>query len=218
MNIFDEKYVIIKNLLSKELVKIYNNYAYRCRDVYATLRNYNYINPFNEDYGKFNDGQTEHTFCKYGDMLFDNMLLDLQPKIEKKIGLELSPEYTYFRIYQQMSELTRHKDRGECEISGTINLGGVKWPIYIDPNSKNGKFKNEKYIPGGDEGKKVVLEPGDCMIYLGCECEHWREPLMEDGECSQVFIHYKQKKNIKDNVKFDNRMGLGMPGYTHTDK
>tara|TARA_Y200000002_G_scaffold19553_1_gene15058 strand:- start:308 stop:964 length:657 start_codon:yes stop_codon:yes gene_type:complete len=213
MNIFDKKYVIIKNLLSKELVKVYNDYAYRCRDVYATLRNYNYINPFFTDYGFYNDVQTEYTFNKYGDMLFDNMLLDLQPKIEKKIGLELAPEYTYFRIYQQMSELERHKDRGECEISGTINLGGVKWPIYIDPNPKNGKFENKKYIMGGEKGKKVVLEPGDCMIYLGCECEHWREPLME-GECSQVFIHYKQKKNVIDNKQFDNRLGLGMPGYT----
>ena len=68
-------------------------------------------------------------------------------------------------------------------------------------------------MPGGEKGKTVVLEPGDCMIYLGCECEHWREPLME-GECSQVFIHYKQKKNVIDNKQFDNRLGLGMPGYT----
>ena len=61
----------------------------------------------------------------YGDVLFDNMMLDLKSKIEKETDLELSEMYTYWRIYSETSELTRHKDRGSCEISGTINLGGT---------------------------------------------------------------------------------------------
>ena len=61
---------------------------------------------------------------------------------------------------------------------------------------------------------EVLLEPGDCMLYLGKDCEHWREPLLE-GECAQVFIHYKQTKNIKsDEELWDTRVGPGMPGYT----
>ena len=29
-----------------------------------------------------------------------------------------------------------------------------------------------KYISSGEKGVEVLLEPGDCMIYLGCENEH----------------------------------------------
>ena len=50
--------------------------------------------------------------------------------------------------------------------------------------------------------------------YLGCENEHWRQPLL-DKFCSQVFIHYRQTKDIKNNEElWDTRLGPGMPSYT----
>lgn len=215
MSIIDKKYVIIKNILPKELVDIYYQYIKSKKIVYNNLINQGHINPFNSDYGFTGDDQSPDSYCLYGDILFDNILTNLKPKIEKVTKLKLSEMYTYSRIYEQMSELKRHKDRGSCEISGTINLGGDPWPIYIDPNPKNGKHnKNGKYIPGGEKGKKVLLKPGDCMLYMGMECEHWREPLL-DNECVQVFIHYRQTKNLKDRDEFDRRTSLGMPKYTH---
>lgn len=221
-NLLEKKYIVIKNILSKELTKVYFDYVYRRRDVYATLKRHGYINPFNEDYGWQNDLQTQATFNMYGDVLFDNMMLDLKPRIEKETNLQLTEMYTYWRIYMITSELTRHKDRGSCEISGTINLGGTPWPIYIDTNVENGKYTitekgNQKYIAGGEKGVEVLLEPGDCMLYLGKDCEHWREPLME-GECAQVFIHYRQTKDVNEEDKFDGRLGLGMPNFTKKDK
>ena len=184
--------------------------------VFTTLLDTRQINPFSTDYGFKNDPQVPHAYCVYGDLLFDNMMIDLKPRIEKETGLELTEMYTFARNYRQTNELERHKDRGSCEISGTINLGGDPWPIYIDPNPENGYFdeENDKYISYGEKGVEVLLEPGDCMIYLGCENEHWRNPLLDKG-CSQVFIHYKQTKNIKsDEELWDTRVGPGMPGYT----
>ena len=55
------------------------------------------------------------------------------------------------------------------------------------------------------------------MIYLGCENEHWRNPLLDKG-CSQVFIHYRQTKDVNEEDKFDGRVGPGMPAYTKKDK
>lgn len=221
-NLLEKKYVVIKNILSKELAEVYYNYVYRRRDVYATLKRHGFINPFTEDYGWEGDHQTQNTFNMYGDVLFDNMMLDLKSRIEKETDLKLSEMYTYWRIYSETSELKRHKDRGSCEISGTINLGGTPWPIYIDPNPKNGYYEttkkgNVKYIAGGERGVEVLLEPGDCMIYTGKDCEHWREPLME-GECAQVFTHYRQTKDVNEEDKFDRRLGLGMPAFTKRDK
>ena len=221
-NLLEKKYVVIKSILSKELTKVYFDYVYRRRDVYATLKRHGYINPFTDEYGWIGDHQTKNTFNMYGDVLFDNMMLDLKPRIEKETDLELSEMYTYWRIYQQTSELVRHKDRGSCEISGTINLGGTPWPIYIDTNVENGyhettKKGNYKYIAGGEKGVEVLLEPGDCMLYLGKDCEHWREPLLE-GECAQVFIHFRQTKDVNEDDRWDKRLGLGMPNFTRKDK
>lgn len=216
MSLHDKKYIVIRKILSDELVKIYYDYIINKEKVCITMLDNRFINPFSKDYGIFNDPQVPHAYSLYGDLLFDNMMIDLKPRIEKETGLELTEMYSYARNYRQRDELKRHKDRGSCEISGTINLGGDLWPIYIDPNPENGYLdkENDEYISPGEKGIEVLLEPGDCMIYLGCENEHWRNPLLDKG-CSQVFIHYKQTKNIKsDEELWDTRLGPGMPSYT----
>ena len=216
MSLHDKKYMVIKKILSEELVKIYYDYMLNREKVCITLMDNKYINPFSKAYGFFNDPQVPHAYCIYGDLLFDNMLTQLKPRIEKETGLELTEMYTFARNYTQRQELVRHKDRASCEISGTINLGGDPWPIYIDTNPENGKFETidgvTKYISSGEKGVEVLLEPGDCMLYLGTECEHWREPLLEKG-CSQVFIHYRETKKVTDD-KWDKRLGPGMPIFT----
>lgn len=214
MSLLNKKYIVIKNILSKELVDIYYQYIKSKNTVYKNLISSGFINPFNRDYGVIGDKQAKKSYCLYGDILLDNILVNLKSEIEKQTKLKLSEMYTYARIYKQMDELKRHKDRGSCEISGTINLGGDLWPIYIDPNPKHGKHKKDgTYIPGGEKGVEILLEPGDCMLYMGTECEHWRESLMEK-ECVQVFLHYRQTEGLTENDLYDKRMSLGMPDYT----
>ena len=61
------------------------------------------------------------------------------------------------------------------------------------------------------KGTKINLKPGDMLVYKGCDLEHWRDEFK--GElCSQVFLHYKNKKN-KNSKKylFDGRAHLGLP-------
>ena len=217
MSLHDKKYIIIRKILSKELAKVYYDYMINKEKTCHTLINNGLINPFSTDYGFFNDTQVPNSYSLYGDQLFDNMMIHLKPRIEKETGLELTEMYSFARNYRQTNELRRHKDRGSCEISGTINLGGDLWPIYIDPNSENGYFEGNEYFSPGEKGIEVLLNPGDCMIYLGCENEHWRNPLLDKG-CSQVFIHYRQTKDVNEEDKFDGRVGPGMPAYTKKDK
>ena len=220
MSLHDKKYIVIRKILSKELAKVYYDYMINKEKTCNTLISTGQINPFSMDYGFFNDIQVPNSYSIYGAQIFDNMMIHLKPRIEKETGLELTEMYSFARNYKQTSELKRHKDRNVCEISGTINLGGDLWPIYIDPNPEHGHFVNNdgnKYVSLGEKGVEVLLEPGDCMIYLGTECEHWRNPLLDKG-CSQVFIHYIQTKNLKNEEdKFDGRAGPGMPGYTKKD-
>ena len=94
------------------------------------------------------------------------------------------------------------KDIKSCEISTTMNLGGDAWPIYLEPSGK----KNKK-------GKKIILNPGDMLIYKGMELEHWREPF-EGVDCAQVFLHYNNSKTDgSDKNIYDNRETLGLPDW-----
>ncbi len=122
--------------------------------------------------------------------------------MEKATKLKLYPSYTYARIYKKGDELKRHKDRFSCEISTTMNLGGDNWDIYLEPSGK----QNQK-------GIRVCLNPGDMLVYSGCELEHWRKKF-KGKVCGQVFLHYNNKDTTgsKENM-FDKRLHLGLPNW-----
>ena len=138
--------------------------------------------------------------------------------MEKHTGMKLIPTYSYSRIYKKGDVLHRHKDRYSCEISTTLNLGGDPWPIYIEPNPKKGKVKDGQYKSDMTDGKKVILKPGDMLVYKGNLCEHWREAF-EGEDCGQVFLHYnnaKTKGAIEN--QFDGRPHVGLPAWFKNKK
>jgi hypothetical protein len=135
--------------------------------------------------------------------------------MEKQTGLKLIPTYAYARIYKKGDILERHKDRFSCEISTTLNLGGDEWPIFIEKDPKKGGVKEGKYVSDYTKGSKVILKPGDMLVYKGNLLEHWRDPFVGD-DCAQVFLHYNDTNstigNAKENI-FDGRPHLGLPSY-----
>jgi hypothetical protein len=144
----------------------------------------------------------------------ETLLLAVQPRMEKETGLDLIPTYAYARIYKNGDILKRHKDRFSCEISTTMNLGGDKWPIYIESDpKKGGNNKDGKYISEYTDGVKVELNPGDMLVYKGNICEHWRDKF-NGKDCAQVFLHYNnaKTKGSKKNM-FDGRPHLGLPSW-----
>ena len=95
--------------------------------------------------------------------------------MEKHTGLKLFKTYTYARIYKLGDILRTHRDREACEISITLNLGGDPWDLWLLDRDQN--------------PIKINLNPGDALLYRGCELWHWRSkcPVKEH---SQVFMHY----------------------------
>ena len=181
MDFKKDKYLIIKNIISKDLAQFLYNYLIIKRQVYHTMTEFRYLSPFDESYGNMNDPQLSNTWSCYGDTAMDTVLLRCQEKIEKETKLKLIPTYSYTRLYKKGDVLERHKDRFSCEVSTTLYLGGSKWPIYVDTNPKTGIFIGKKdedgrstYIPGKTKGKKVDLDQGDLLVYYGCDLEHWR--------------------------------------------
>ena len=133
----------------------------------------------------------------YGDVMTEMLMENLKDLMEKETNMSLVPSYGYMRIYEKGDSLSPHFDRPACEKSTTMNISGDMWPIFL-------KVDEETTI-------KAELEPGDLLIYKGCEQEHWREEFKGD-EATQVFLHYNNVNGPYGNSnKFDRRPHLGLP-------
>lgn len=122
------------------------------------------------------------------------MLEHKLPKMEEITGLKLFKTYAFLRYYHFGSFLHSHKDRPACEISVTCCIDKThNWPIVVD-------------------GKEIEAEPGDGVIYLGCELEHGRPGIFKgDGMC-QLFMHYvdqngKYADHKDDKIDLERRYG-----------
>lgn len=122
------------------------------------------------------DGQAPNSPALYNFLPFVRLLVEKVPQVSEMVGEPVLPTYAYARSYKHGEVLKRHRDRDACEISFTLNLAqDTDWPIYVQS-------------PSGEE-VAVNLNPGDAMMYLGCEADHWRERYTGNRHM-QLFIHY----------------------------
>ena len=206
------KYKVIKKAVSHELANFCYNYFLLKRDAVSFMYKNN-ITAQSPILGRWDDVQVPGAYSVYADFVMETLLMKVLPVMKEKTGMDLIPTYSYARVYQTGSELKRHKDRPSCEISTTLNLGGAPWPIFIDPTGSNNVIDEYKNIhkPGAPPGVEITLEPGDMLMYSGCELEHWRKPF-EGNLCGQVFLHYNHANGrfAKSNL-YDKRPMLGLP-------
>lgn len=146
------------------------------------------------------DPQVKGSFARYNYPKFRTLHYEIKNTVEKVIGEKLYPTYYYDRFYFKGHDLKPHKDRESCEISVSMHIStnaDYDWPIYFMQDDETVS------VPTGN--------PGDAVLYKGCELEHWREPF-EGNVCGQVFLHYNHvdgpfaQKNI-----LDGRPMLGIP-------
>ena len=137
-------------------------------------------------------------FGCYADPIIEVMLKQCLPAMEEQTGLELAPTYSFSRVYQGGEELTPHTDRPSCEISVTINVActGNVWPIWM-------QYKDNDPV-------KCMLNPGDAVVYKGCEVTHWRRKLPKGQINVQFMLHYVDKNGPYAEYKFDKRESLGL--------
>lgn len=138
-------------------------------------------------------------FSYYADPLIEVLLLASKDAVAEAVGKELLPTYSYSRIYQQGEALLPHVDRPACEISVTVNVAtkGDFSPIYT------------QY--GDNDPEKHVLNPGDAVIYRGCDVMHWRQPLKEGQLNVQFMLHYVDKNGPNAEYVRDMRPAYGLP-------
>tara|TARA_E500000318_G_scaffold88435_2_gene85670 strand:+ start:2264 stop:2917 length:654 start_codon:yes stop_codon:yes gene_type:complete len=198
----DNNYAVVKEAVPKEVASFVYAYFQNKRAVASYLKETKYISPFDDSWGTWEDKQMPGTYCHYADLAMETLMVRVMPIMKHVTGLDLIPCYTYARIYKYGDILTRHKDRDSCEISCTINLGGDRWPIFLEPSGETGK-----------EGVEVDLDPGDMLTYKGTLLEHWRDPF-QGHDCGQVFLHYNDANGPfkKENLN-DKRPMLGLPTW-----
>jgi len=221
------KYVVVKNFLSKKEIELLYHY---CN---SKVRRKTYLDKYVEYEkeglkgfvdtleGTFTDRQAVGAYSCYGDAMMDTLLEKSLEKMCMITGLDLVPNYSYWRMYKHKNDLKRHKDRASCEISTTLTLGYEHnlpkkycWPIYVEPDTSKGGVDKEtgKYKSDMTKGVKCELEPGDMLVYRGCVLEHWREQFIGEQH-AQVFLHYNDKNGpIGESLTNDTRPALGLPG------
>ena len=140
--------------------------------------------------------QVNGSLSRYNHPKFRHLHYDLKNKVGQIIGDPLYPSYYYDRFYFKGQELTPHVDREACEVSISVHCSNnlnYEWPIWFtDPEGKD--------IP-------LITNPGDGVIYKGCERPHWREPMKGNHKSyyHQIFFHYVRRdgpclEHASDNV------------------
>jgi len=218
MTFEQNKYTIIKSAISKELAAFVYDYFLNKRLVANTLLGTKFLPQHTQYFGHWSDNQVLGTYSHYADIVMETLLQRMKPVMEEATNLKLIETYSYARIYKKGDILHRHKDRPSCEISTTLNLGGPSWPIFLEPDSSKGGLQGDKYVSENTKGVEIVLNPGDMLIYRGCDLEHWRDEFNSD-DCAQVFLHYNNANSANALAnKFDGRFHLGLPPEFKTTK
>ena len=164
--------------------------------------------------------QVEGSFARYYYPQYRQVHNGIRPILEKIIGRKLYNTYYYDRFYFPGQRLDKHTDRDACEISVTVHVSTnieEQWPIWIKtPDVFKDDKKTELLTKGKNNG--IILEPGDGVIYKGCERPHWREELpglldmslnlYHKGETQQlyyhqIFFHYVLQDGIRAHCAWD---------------
>lgn len=149
---------------------------------------------------KFKSGGDDpsSSYSVYADPLIETVLHNSLPHMEEITGKSLYPTYSFSRVYMKGDELKPHVDRPSCEVSVTVHVAtkGKEWPIWMKVTGK--------------EPVSFLLEPGDAVVYKGCEVAHWREKAVDTEINVQFMMHYVDQNGPNAEFKWDKRPRLGL--------
>lgn len=177
-------FLVVRDLWNPE--ELYN-------EVPAIRGQLNYFGDLSQFVHIEEEGQVSGSLARYWYPKYRDAHTGIRLKLEKIIGRKLYNTYYYDRFYFPGQELEKHRDRSACEISVSVHVSSnldYYWPFKIE--SVDG-VENE-----------AELDPGDGLIYKGCEHTHWRDPLQsrhdgifgalkrraDDTYYHQIFFHY----------------------------
>lgn len=181
-------YTVIRNVLEPQCLKLVET-ALRLQSDLRYLR----TGADPNDTSAFADGHpiTAHASGMASPLVTESLFAILTPIVREEVGFDITPTFSYSRVYFKGAEMVRHTDRPSCEISASlcVSIDQEPWSIFF-------------------AGEELVLYPGDMVVYKGCEVPHWREEY-QGREQIQVFIHWVKTGGDLDMWAFDGRPMLG---------
>lgn len=187
-------YIFIKNFLDLKNLDHPKNVVPGIKEYF---RNINLWDHRNED-------QVPGSSSRIRYPLYRELYYHSKQKVESILGRKLLPTYYFDRIYYPNQQLHKHLDRDSCEISVSMHLSSnlkEKWPFKLETRTW---YTNKKMTDIWKKGEEIEIffNPGDAVIYMGCEVPHWRDPLKsrynksirlfkkDDTYYHQLFFHY----------------------------
>lgn len=167
---------------------------------YGSLDNFRY-----ED----TDLQVPGSFARYSHPKYKQIHSRIRLILQDILEEELYNTYYYDRFYFKGQQLVRHIDRDACEISVSIQISSnflFPWSLKL------------KTLQG--EEVAANLKNGWGLVYMGCDVEHWRDPLpsrytkfgrfvnnllrkKDDSYWHQIFFHYVKANGSRAHFAFD---------------
>ncbi len=133
----------------------------------------------------------------------------LTPAIEAAAGVRLLPTYSYFRTYQRGDVCKIHIDRPSCEHSFSLTIGysdDKPWALCV--GEKQWTEEAMKAHPMTDDfGEEAysgfAMQPGDGVLYKGCERRHGRVDPNPNRWSAHLFLHWVDRDGPNAEWAFD---------------
>ena len=137
------------------------------------------------------------------DDVYQDILYEKIPFIEHLVDNVVYPTYQVCRAYNKGSGCLPHVDREPCEIGVSLFVGATSDVFKSDLCIKN--YAGETH--------KAELQQGDALVYMGCDLEHWRNPIGQqsqerpsegvDWKMIQSFFHYVRRGGAYEKYAYD---------------
>ena len=125
------------------------------------------------------DPQVPGSLSRNGHPQYKKIHSKLRKKVEEVVGRNLSKSYYEDRYYFEGHSLKEYISNDACEISVVFHVSSnleEPWPLWIKtPDSYVDEQKSAILVPGDE--CSIILQPGDGLIYKGCERPLWRDTL-----------------------------------------
>jgi hypothetical protein len=161
-----DAYTVVRHAIAPQLLEVVQRYARRLLQA-----------------GEFElEPEPVRRWYRYKDPLSQAVLATILPDMERLAGVRLHGSYSYLVMYPSGADLPVHADRPSCEFSASLTVDNrvrdapaEPWGLWVR-------------CPDGD--REILLDPGDMLVYRGCELPHFRHALPDGHTSTSIFLHY----------------------------
>eukprot|EP01065_Artemidia_motanka_P008048 TRINITY_DN1401_c0_g1_i1.p1 TRINITY_DN1401_c0_g1~~TRINITY_DN1401_c0_g1_i1.p1 ORF type:complete len:499 (+),score=124.74 TRINITY_DN1401_c0_g1_i1:60-1556(+) len=152
---------------------------------------------------KFNDIQSKRWY-HYNDPVVRFLSSTYNDFVTRVSDMPTKITYTYMGAYPGGSQLPPHVDRAQCEwtlsVAIDVNPGDQVCALGIkkEPKKLSKERSHGKNTKPDDPSKMLYVYPhqGDGILFRGRGLVHWRDPIPDHMNCTNLFLHYVLEDHV----------------------